>query len=165
MKDKNIKRVFDQIEADESMKARMLENIYKESNKEFNNRPDNNKVIQFKYKKSMAILAASIVLVCGALLNNKELLLNKYIGSQQGSSPAIEDELAVKGKIDRIEVSEEGTVITVGDSKILVNASTNIFKGELVLNVEDLKEGQSVEVYSDGVQSDVLNGLRIEVVN
>lgn len=165
MKDKDIKKVFDQIEADESMKARMLENIYKECNKEFKDIPDNNKVVQFKYKKSMAVLAASIVLVCGALLNNKELLLNKHIGSEQRSSSAIEEELAVKGKIDRIEVIEEEAIITVGDIKISVHASTNIFKGDSLLNVDDLKEGQIVEVYSDGVQRDVLNGLRVELIN
>lgn len=164
MKDKNIKKVFDQIQADEYMKARMLENIYKESNNELNNIQDN-KFIQFKYKKSMAILAASIVLVCGALINNKELSLNKHIGSEYRSSSSIKEELAVKGKIDRIEVSEEGSIITVENIKISVHESTNIFKGDSLLKVADLKEGQSVEVYSDGVQSDVLNGLRIEVLN
>ena len=165
MKDKNIKKVFDQIQADESMKARMLENIYKQSEKELDNSSDNNKVVQFKYKKSIAILAASVVLVCGALINNNDLLLNKNIQSGPGSSQVIGEELAVKGKIDKIEVSEEGAIITVGGVKISVNANTNIFKGDSLLEVTDLEEGQNVEVYSDGVQNDVLNGLRIEVLS
>ncbi|MGL5314959.1 MAG: hypothetical protein ACRC92_17030 [Peptostreptococcaceae bacterium] len=164
MKDKNIKKVFDQIQADESMKARMLENIYKQSEKELDNSSDNNKVVQFKYKKSIAILAASVVLVCGALINNNDLLLNKNIQSGPGSSQVIGEELAVKGKIDKIEVSEEGAIITVGGVKISVNANTNIFKGDSLLEVTDLEEGQNVEVYSDGVQNDVLNGLRVEVL-
>ena len=164
MRDKNIKKVFDQIQADESMKARMLENIYKKSDQELNESLNNNKVVPFRFKKSMAILAASVVLVCGALINSKEFSLNKNIESRQGPSKSTAEELVAKGKIDKIEVIEVGTIITVGNIKILVHASTNIFKGDLLLEVVDLEEGQNVEVYSDGVQKDVLNGLRIEVL-
>lgn len=80
MKDKDIKKVLDQIQADESMKARMLENIYKESGKEYNNNLDENKIIPFKYKKMMSILAASVVLVCGVILN-KNINKNNDIAS------------------------------------------------------------------------------------
>ena len=120
-----------------------------------------------KSKITIMAVSLSILTVGGGLLyvnNNKEMPANKQIESKQGTSEILKEELAVKGKIDKIEVSEEGTTITVGDMKISVHASTNIFKGDSLLEVADLEEGQSVEVYSDGVQDDVLNGLRVEVV-
>lgn len=80
MKDKNIKKVFDQIQADEAMKARMLENIYKQSSKELKNDSSNKKVVQFKYKKSMAALAASVALVCGIFINSN-MNINRDISS------------------------------------------------------------------------------------
>ncbi|MGL5314960.1 MAG: hypothetical protein ACRC92_17035 [Peptostreptococcaceae bacterium] len=89
---------------------------------------------------------------------------DKKIESTQGTSEMLKEELAVKGKIDKIEVTKEGATITVGDIKVSVHTSTNIFKDDSLLEVADLEEGQSVEVYYDGVQDDVLNGLRIEVL-
>lgn len=160
MNEKNIKKVFDQIEGDESMKARMLEKIYIKSEKELNN----NKVVKFKYKKPMSILAASLVIVSLVSITNNKWSSNKPIDNEQGTSEMIKEELAVKGRIDNIEASENGTIITVGDIKVLVHGSTNIFKNQLLLNTTDLVEGQSVEVYYDGVPNDLLNGLRIEIL-
>lgn len=82
----------------------------------------------------------------------------------QKTSEMLKEELVATGSIDKIETTEKGTIITVDGTKILVHASTNIFKVESLLGVEDLKEGQIVEVYSDGVQGDVLNGLKVEVL-
>lgn len=75
----------------------------------------------------------------------------------------LKEVLAGEGTIDKIEINEEGSVITVGDVKMSVHASTNIFQDETLLQVSDLKEGQKVKIYSDGQQQDVLNGLRVEV--
>lgn len=120
-------------------------------------------------KNKMGIIAVSlsILTVGGGVLyvnNNKEMPVNKQIESTQGTSEMLKEELAVKGKIDKIEVTKGGSIITVGDIKISVHASTNIFKGKSLLKITDLEEGQNVEVYSDGAKGDVLNGLRVEVL-
>lgn len=75
----------------------------------------------------------------------------------------LKEVLAGEGTIDKIEINEEGSVITVGDVKMSVHASTNIFQDETLFQVSDLKEGQKVKIYSDGQQQDILNGLRVEV--
>lgn len=104
---------------------------------------------------------------CIDLSNEQDLNVipeDKQIESTQETSEMLKEELAVKGKIDKIEITKEGATITVGDIKVSVHASTNIFKDDLLLGVSGLEEGQNVEVYSDGVQNDILNGLRIEVL-
>ncbi|MGL5507083.1 MAG: DUF5666 domain-containing protein [Paraclostridium sp.] len=118
----------------------------------------------------MGIIAVSLSILTiggGALYvnNNKEIPVNAKVKSTQGTSEMLKEELAIKGKIDKVEVTKEGTVITVGDVKILLHASTNIFEDKSLLKITDLKEGQIVEVYSDGVKGDILNGLRVEVLN
>lgn len=119
-----------------------------------------------KSKMKIAAVALSVLVVGGGVLYsiNKEAPAEKPIENAQGTSAMLNEELAAKGTIDKIETSEEGVIITVGQVKISVHASTNIFEGDELLSFSDLKEGQNVEVYSDGVQAEILNGLRVEVL-
>lgn len=70
MKDKDIKKVFDQIKTDEETKSRILENVYREV--EDNNKRETNGIglIYLKNKRVISTLAASLILVCGVFLFN-----------------------------------------------------------------------------------------------
>ncbi|MGL5507084.1 MAG: hypothetical protein ACRDB0_04195, partial [Paraclostridium sp.] len=101
---------------------------------------------------------------CIDLSNQKEQSIILEKDDTQKTSEMVKEKLVATGSIDKIETTEEGTVITVDGNKILVHESTNIFKVESLIGAKDLEEGQIVEVYSDGVQGDILNGLKVEVL-
>lgn len=119
-------------------------------------------------KKNGILVALGVLVIGGGLVYNSKVVDKKVTEKQpientQGTSAMLKEVLAGEGTIDKIETNEEGIVITVGNVKMLVHASTNIFQGETLLEVSDLKEGQNVTIYSDGQEQDVLNGLRVEV--
>lgn len=119
-------------------------------------------------KKGILAVALGLVVIGGgfAYSSNQadsKVDSNKQVGGVQGTSEMLKEELVAEGTIDSIEVTENGSVIKVGEVSILVHMSTNIFKGDNLLEVNDLEKGQTVKVYSDGVQQDILNGLRVEI--
>lgn len=120
--------------------------------------------------KKMGILVASLsVLVIGGTLVLSNIQADDKVAEKspventQGTSAMLEEVLVGEGTIDKIEANEQGAVITVANVKMQVHASTNIFQDEKLLEVSDLKEGQNVKIYSDGVEEDILNGLRVEI--
>ncbi|MGL4913564.1 MAG: hypothetical protein ACRC3Y_14165 [Romboutsia sp.] len=120
-------------------------------------------------KKGILAVALGLVVLGGgfAYSSNQadsKVASNKQVEGVQGTSEMLKEELVADGAIDSIEVTENGSVIKVADVSILVHMSTNVFKGDDLLEVNDLEKGQNVKVYSDGVQQDILNGLRVEIV-
>ena len=60
MKDNEIKKVFDKIKVDESMKSRIYENVYKDLNTNKESKKSKFNVIYLNHKKSLSTLAASL---------------------------------------------------------------------------------------------------------
>lgn len=119
-------------------------------------------------KKAILAVALGLVVIGGGFVYKSTQIDNKVSSNQQiedvqGTSAMLNEELVAQGAIESIEVTEQGSVIKVSDVSVLVHMSTNIFKGDNLLEVGDLEKGQNVKVYSDGVQQDILNGLRVEI--
>lgn len=76
MKDNEIKKVFDKIKVDESMKSRIYENVYKDLNTNKESKKSKFNVIYLNHKKSLSTLAASLVLICGLFLYNENKVDN-----------------------------------------------------------------------------------------
>ncbi|MGL4912319.1 MAG: hypothetical protein ACRC3Y_07795 [Romboutsia sp.] len=72
MKNNDVKRAFDKIKADEEMKSRILENVYKEVNAEKEVKSNKFQLIYLNNRRVMSTLAASMVLVCGVFLYNNQ---------------------------------------------------------------------------------------------
>ena len=97
MKDNEIKKVFDKIKVDDSIKFRILENVHNEFNTNKENQKNKFNIVCLKYKKSLITLIASLVLICGSFLYNKNKLdnlqnlsrsnepLNKSVSRSRGS--------------------------------------------------------------------------------
>lgn len=73
MKDNEIKKVFDKIKLNDSMKSRILENMYNELNTNQKNKVN---VVYLKYRKSLTTLAVSLVFILGLFLYNENKLDN-----------------------------------------------------------------------------------------
>lgn len=176
MKDKEIKKVFEQIKADESMKLRILENVYEESEKYKNNESTYVQITNFKYKKSLSVLAASLVLVCGVFLynsNNEPDISSAPISMAPQAEPRVNqnlnngefkpEEIGVIGVVKDITVDGGVTSIIVegqmeNDTKydianIFIDKDTIIKNGDsdTLVNASDIKEGQKVEVVFRGI--------------
>ncbi|MDU2148064.1 MAG: hypothetical protein E7E58_08690 [Paeniclostridium sordellii] len=76
MKDNEIKKVFDKIKVDDSMKSRILENVHNEFNTNKENQKNKFNIVCLKYKKSLITLIASLVLIFGLFLYNENKLNN-----------------------------------------------------------------------------------------
>ena len=97
MKDNEIKKVFDKIKVDDSMKSRILENVHNEFNTNKENQKNKFNVVYLKHRKSLTTLAASLVLIFGLFLYNENKLdnlqnlsrsnepLNKSVSRNRGS--------------------------------------------------------------------------------
>ncbi|GAA0103891.1 hypothetical protein UT300013_05130 [Paraclostridium sordellii] len=97
MKDNEIKKVFDKIKVDDSIKFRILENVHNEFNTNKENQKNKFNIVCLKYKKSLITLIASLVLICGSFLYNENKLdniknlsrsnepLNKSVSRSRGS--------------------------------------------------------------------------------
>ena len=76
MKDNEIKKVFDKIKVDDSIKFRILENVHNEFNTNKENQKNKFNIVCLKYKKSLITLIASLVLIFGLFLYNENRLNN-----------------------------------------------------------------------------------------
>lgn len=76
MKDNEIKKVFDKIKLNDSMKSRILENVYNELNSNEKSQKNKLNVVYLKHRKSLTTLAASLVLIFGLFLYNENKLNN-----------------------------------------------------------------------------------------
>ncbi|WP_338564084.1 hypothetical protein QJR60_08205 [Paraclostridium sordellii] len=76
MKDNEIKKVFDKIKLNDSMKSRILENVYNELNTNEKSQKNKLNVVYLKHRKSLTTLAASLVLIFGLFLYNENKLNN-----------------------------------------------------------------------------------------
>ncbi|MRZ30046.1 hypothetical protein GKD08_14905, partial [Paeniclostridium sordellii] len=76
MKDNEIKKVFDKIKLNDSMKSRILENVYNELNTNEKSQKNKLNVVYLKHRKSLTTLAASLVLIFGLFLYNENRLNN-----------------------------------------------------------------------------------------
>lgn len=76
MKDNEIKKVFDKIKVDDSMKSRILENVHNEFNTNEKSQKNKLNVVYLKHRKSLTTLAASLVLIFGLFLYNENKLNN-----------------------------------------------------------------------------------------
>lgn len=76
MKDNEIKKVFDKIKVDDSMKSRIYENVYKDLNTNKESKKSKFNVIYLNHKKSLSAFAASLVLICGLFLYNENKVDN-----------------------------------------------------------------------------------------
>ena len=76
MKDNAIKKVFDKIKLNDSMKSRILENVYNELNTNEKSQKNKLNVVYLKHRKSLTTLAASLVLIFGLFLYNENKLNN-----------------------------------------------------------------------------------------
>lgn len=171
MKSNDIKKVFNQIEADDSMKSRILAKVYKEIEN-----TNENKKISFCNKikskvvfineskklggtnmknKIIGLATAGAIMICGtSIIGNK---VNYYKGENGMENPAGVSEqkkeiLAIVGTINDIEAFEQGkTIKVVGelqdeskytDVSVYVHASTNIFED----NKDKLLEVEDLKV-------------------
>ena len=76
MKDNEIKKVFYKIKLNDSMKSRILENVYNELNTNGKSQKNKLNVVYLKHRKSLTTLAASLVLIFGLFLYNENKLNN-----------------------------------------------------------------------------------------
>lgn len=76
MKDNEIKKVFYKIKLNDSMKSRILENVYNELNTNEKSQKNKLNVVYLKHRKSLTTLAASLVLIFGLFLYNENKLNN-----------------------------------------------------------------------------------------
>lgn len=76
MKDNEIKKVFNKIKLNDSMKSRILENVYNELNTNEKSQKNKLNVVYLKHRKSLTTLAASLVLIFGLFLYNENKLNN-----------------------------------------------------------------------------------------
>lgn len=91
MKNNDIKRAFDQIKADEKMKSRILENVYKEVDEDKEVQSNKFQLIYLRNKKLISALVASLVLVCGAFLYNSSQSIGRL--SAPSESPLSDDRI------------------------------------------------------------------------
>lgn len=76
MKGNEIKKVFDKIKLNDSIKSRILENVYNELNTNEKSQKNKLNVVYLKHRKSLTTLAASLVLIFGLFLYNENKLNN-----------------------------------------------------------------------------------------
>ncbi|CEP89253.1 Uncharacterised protein [[Clostridium] sordellii] len=98
MKDNEIKKVFDKIKLNDSMKSRILENVYNELNTNEKSQKNKLNVVYLKHRKSLTTLAASLVLIFGLFLYN-ENKLNNLQNLSRSSEPLNKSVLRSRGNI------------------------------------------------------------------
>lgn len=136
MKDNEIKKVFDKIKVDDSMKSRILENVHNEFNTNKENQKNKFNIVCLKYKKSLITLIASLVLIFGSFLYNKNKLdnlqnlsrsnepLNKSISRSRGSIKDNEFDINIlKDNTVKVEIKNDENKIfkEITDKKSINN--------------------------------------------
>ncbi|MBC6004125.1 MAG: hypothetical protein E7C86_01395 [Paeniclostridium sordellii] len=130
MKDNEIKKVFDKIKVDESMKSRIYENVYKDLNTNKESKKSKFNIIYLNHKKSLSTLAASLVLICGLFLYNENKvdnmqnlsMSNEHLNTSISRSRAI---------IENNEFNNfEFEILKDNTTKVEIknNENTNVFK-------------------------------------
>ncbi|WP_330585712.1 hypothetical protein, partial [Paraclostridium sordellii] len=120
MNDNEIKKVFDKIKLNDSMKFRILENVYNELNTNEENQKNKFNVVYLKHRKSLTTLAASLVLIFGLFLYNKNKLdnlqnlsrsndsLNKSVSRSRGSIKDNEFDINIlKDNTAKVEIQND----------------------------------------------------------
>ncbi|MDU2687453.1 MAG: hypothetical protein E7C44_08280 [Paeniclostridium sordellii] len=136
MKDNEIKKVFDKIKVDDSMKSRILENVHNEFNTNKENQKNKFNIVCLKYKKSLITLIASLVLIFGLFLYNKNKLdnlqnlsrssesLNKSVSRSRGSIKDNEFDINIlKDNTVKVEIKNDENKIfkEITDKKSINN--------------------------------------------
>ncbi|WP_270531888.1 hypothetical protein, partial [Paraclostridium sordellii] len=136
MKDNEIKKVFDKIKVDDSMKSRILENVHNEFNANKENQKNKFNIVCLKYKKSLITLIASLVLIFGLFLYNKNKLdnlqnlsrsnepLNKSVSRSRGSIKDNEFDINIlKDNTVKVEIKNDENKIfkEITDKKSINN--------------------------------------------
>ncbi|MCR1848014.1 hypothetical protein [Paraclostridium sordellii] len=136
MKDNEIKKVFDKIKVDDSIKFRILENVHNEFNTNKENQKNKFNIVCLKYKKSLITLIASLVLICGSFLYNENKLdniknlsrsnepLNKSISRSRGSIKDNEFDINIlKDNTVKVEIKNDENKIfkEITDKKSINN--------------------------------------------
>ncbi|CEO28092.1 hypothetical protein [Paraclostridium sordellii] len=136
MKDNEIKKVFDKIKVDDSMKSRILENVHNEFNTNKENQKNKFNIVCLKYKKSLITLIASLVLIFGSFLYNKNKLdnlqnlsrsnepLNKSVSRSRGSIKDNEFDINIlKDNTVKVEIKNDENKIfkEITDKKSINN--------------------------------------------
>ena len=130
MKDNEIKKVFDKIKVDESMKSRIYENVYKDLNTNKESKKSKFNVIYLNHKKSLSTLAASLVLICGLFLYNENKVDNMQNLSMSNESlnKSISRSRAIieNNKFNNFEFE----ILKDNTAKVEIknNENTNVFK-------------------------------------
>lgn len=136
MKDNEIKKVFDKIKVDDSMKSRILENVHNEFNTNKENQKNKFNIVCLKYKKSLITLIASLVLIFGLFLYNENKLdnlqnlsrsnepLNKSVSRSRGSIKDNEFDINIlKDNTVKVEIKNDENKIfkEITDKKSINN--------------------------------------------
>ncbi|CEQ15217.1 hypothetical protein [Paraclostridium sordellii] len=136
MKDNEIKKVFDKIKVDDSIKSRILENVHNEFNTNKENQKNKFNIVCLKYKKSLITLIASLVLIFGSFLYNKNKLdnlqnlsrsnepLNKSVSRSRGSIKDNEFDINIlKDNTVKVEIKNDENKIfkEITDKKSINN--------------------------------------------
>lgn len=136
MKDNEIKKVFDKIKLNDSMKSRILENVHNEFNTNKENQKNKFNIVCLKYKKSLITLIASLVLIFGSFLYNKNKLdnlqnlsrsnepLNKSVSRSRGNIKDNEFDINIlKDNTVKVEIKNDENKIfkEITDKKSIKN--------------------------------------------
>lgn len=130
MKDNEIKKVFDKIKVDESMKSRIYENVYKELNTNKEKQKNKFNVIYLNHKKSLSTLAASLVLICGLFLYNENKVDNMQ-NLSRANEPLNKSISRSRAIIENNEFNNfEFEILKDNTEKVEIknNENTNVFK-------------------------------------
>ena len=123
--------------------------------------------------KIAALIAVGMITVGGLFVvgcNNDSIKDEMDSKKTSGTSPMVTEQLAVVGNITEIDNYEEGIIIkvVVGSDKdanheeVYVKVHANAIIGhenkEDLLEISDLKEGQNIKVYHDGIEVENTDG-------
>ncbi len=130
MKDNEIKKVFDKIKVDESMKSRIYENVYKDLNTNKESKKSKFNIIYLNHKKSLSTLAASLVLICGLFLYNENKVDNMQ-NLSRSNEPLNKSISRSRAIIENNEFNNfEFEILKDNTKKVEIknNENTNVFK-------------------------------------
>lgn len=154
MKNNDIKKAFDPIKADELMKSRILNNVHEELEK--NNRSKLNRIegIYMKNKKLVSVLAASVVLVGGVFLYNKQ---DSNITNPPISSPPVGREYVPEQEFNNFDIENLKDKTRKIEIKNHVNSHTfkEISSKEFINNALDYMGNIKEKELTDKVFEDI----------
>lgn len=181
MKNNEIKKAIDKINVDDSTRIRILNNI-KLNEKQISEKDGYLNIIKNKSFKYVSGAIVGALVLCGVFITTNNYNLDDIQpGETAGTSPQVQEKLAIVGVIEEISSREQGILIKVAGPKqdgsvyenisVYAHASTNIFEDNKddLLEFSYLKVGQKVEVYYDGTEiensNNEISGLKIIIMN